>query len=111
MNKRLLIGLITGASLGVVCILGAFVRSNEPLSGIYLFAFWYNRLIMGLVIGLLNENRFKQLLLKGLLIGTLVSLAFYLSTDLKDLMGFIAGIVYGVIISLAIYRFSIKNSI
>ncbi|PKL00383.1 MAG: hypothetical protein CVV56_06590 [Tenericutes bacterium HGW-Tenericutes-1] len=103
MNKRLIIGLIAGAILGVVCIIGASLRSSEPLSSNYLFAFWYNRVIIGLAIGLLGKNSLKLYILKGVIIGTMVSFAFYSSTNYQDLMGFIAGVVYGTIIPVAIY--------
>ncbi len=103
MNRRLLTGLISGAILGVVCIVGASLRSSEPLSNTYLFAFWYNRLMIGLVIGLLQKNTLKNYVMKGVVIGILISFAFYSSTNFQDVVGFIAGIVYGAIIPLAIY--------
>lgn len=103
MNKRLITGLIAGAILGVVCIVGASLRSSEPLSNNYLFAFWYNRVIIGLAIGLLGKNSLKVYILKGVIIGTMVSFAFYSSTAYQDLMGFIAGVVYGAVIPVAIY--------
>ena len=103
MNKRLLVGLISGAVLGVICIVGASLRSSETLSNTYLFAFWYNRLMIGLVIGLLQKNTLKIYVLKGVVIGILISIAFYSSTNFQDVVGFIAGIVYGAIIPLVIY--------
>ncbi len=109
MNKRLLVGLISGAILGVVCIIGASLRTTEELSTNYLFAFWYNRLIIGLAIGLLAKQSLKGYILKGVLIGTMVSFAFYSSTNYQDLMGFIAGMVYGALIPLAIYYFNDKK--
>jgi hypothetical protein len=39
----------------------------------------------------------------GLMAGTLVSFAFYSSTNFQDLMGFLAGLVYGVIIVLGLH--------
>jgi len=38
----------------VVCIFGASVKTGFDLQTSYLFAFWYNRLLMGFVIGLLD---------------------------------------------------------
>jgi len=103
MNKRLIVGLISGAILGVVCIVGATLRSAEALEATYLFAFWYNRVMIGLAIGLLPKNSLKAYIVKGVIIGTLVSFAFYSSTHYQDLMGFLAGIVYGALIPIAIY--------
>jgi len=97
--KRLLVGILLGAILGVVCIVGASIRSEEAISRSYLFAFWYNRVIIGLVIGLMPKDTLKRMLVKGAVLGFVVSFAFYSSTEFNDLVGFIAGIVYGVIIA------------
>ena len=106
MNKRLLYGLLLGGILGIFCIIGATLRSEVSLSFSYLFSFWYNRVIMGLIIGLLPSNQsIKLLLIRGFFIGGLVSLAFYSATDFNDLMGFLAGFIYGVIIEYVLYKF------
>lgn len=105
MHKRVLIGIITGAILGVICILGANLRSTETLETTYLFAFWFNRVLIGLVVGLISKNILKLRIAHGAFFGTLVSFGFYSATNFKDLIGFIAGIVYGVIIALVIYYF------
>ncbi|MEC9485312.1 MAG: hypothetical protein UMR38_05500 [Candidatus Izemoplasma sp.] len=103
MKNRIIVGLITGAILGVLCIIGANLRYSNSLSNAYLFAFWYNRLIMGFVIALLPKNKNVVLrLVRGLIIGVLISFMFYSSTDFMDVTGFLAGGVYGIIITLAI---------
>ena len=108
--KRIGLATVFGAILGIFCILGASGRvggwtGNEVL----LIGLWYNRVIMGLLIGfagdlklIKNGNRSKWLnsTLRGIILGFLVSLQFYLSTSLLDLPTFIAGIVYGIIIDL-----------
>ena len=105
MSKRLMFGLITGAILGVFCIIGAQVRSDFTQSISYLFSFWYNRVLMGLVIGLFSSNyKLKVLLIRGAIVGGLVSLAFYSATGFSDLIGFLAGIFYGVIIEFVLYK-------
>ncbi len=101
--KKIALGLLWGALLGVVCIAGASLRSEETLSGSYLFAFWYNRLLIGLVIGLLPKQSFKHFLISGVILGTVVSFAFYASTDFADPIGFVAGAVYGAIIPLILH--------
>lgn len=104
MNKRLMYGLILGAILGVFCILGASLRMPGELSTTYLFAFWFNRLLMGLVIGLFNRPKSIQVgLIRGVLLGAFVSFAFYSATEFLDLMGFLAGIVYGIIIESVLF--------
>ena len=99
LTQRMKVSLITGAILGLVCIVGASIRSGFDLNVTYLFAFWYNRLLMGFVIGLLDGRLgMPKVLYRGAGIGLLVSFAFYSSTGFGDPVGFIAGIIYGVII-------------
>ena len=99
MNKRIIVSLITGALLGVVCILGATLRYQENVSTIYLFAFWFNRLLMGLVIGLaINNFALPKKLIIGFVLGLVVSFAFYSATEFYDLIGFLIGGIYGLII-------------
>ena len=103
MKKQLIIGLISGGILGVVCIVGASLRSPDVLPTTYLFAFWYNRVIIGLTIGLMPLSTLKKDLLKGIIFGAIVSFAFYSSTNFMDLTGFLAGVVYGAIIPFVIH--------
>lgn len=105
-NRRMVVSLAAGALLGVVCIVGASVRSGFGLEATYLFAFWYNRLLMGFVIGLLNSRPgLPVVLYRGALIGLLVSFAFYSAIGFGDPVGFIAGIIYGVIIEYFAFRY------
>jgi hypothetical protein len=107
--NRLIYSLGFGAILGVVCIVGASLRMPNELSNAYLFGFWYNRFLMGLVIGLFARPKtIKVAVIRGIILGAVVSLAFYSSTEFFDLTGFLAGVVYGVIIELALI-FVIKN--
>lgn len=101
-QKRLIIALITGAILGIFCIIGVGTRLGFAGNEIFLLATWYNRLIMGLVIGLAGSWQIikgkHNPLWRGLILGLFVSLALFLSTELRDPVGFAAGIVYGIII-------------
>ncbi|MFP4177350.1 MAG: hypothetical protein ACLFTZ_01160 [Acholeplasmataceae bacterium] len=104
MKKRMTIALAMGALLGVFCIIGASVRTGPDAD--YLFAFWYNRLLMGFVVGLLPFERvFRRMVARGALIGLFVSFAFYSATGYADLLGFAVGAVYGIIIEYASVRF------
>jgi hypothetical protein len=101
--KRVLIALGVGALLGGFCIVGVGHRVGFAGNGMFLFSIWYNRFLMGLLIGLAGEIRLLQarkanIVLRGLLLGTLVTLASSLSTDFRDVPSFFAGIVYGPII-------------
>ena len=107
LTKRMKISIVAGALLGVVCIVGAQLRSGFEKEALYLFAFWYNRLLMGVVIGLAKETQeLKRALGRGAILGLLVSFAFYRSTGFEDAVGFAAGIAYGVIIEYVTYRFA-----
>ncbi len=100
------VSIISGAILGVVCIVGASIRSGFGYDAVFLFAFWYNRLLMGVVIGLLDAKLgMPGLIYRGAGIGLLVSFAFYSSIGFGDPIGFIAGIIYGVIIEYAAYKY------
>jgi len=110
MSKRLIVSLITGAILGIFCIVGASLRSIETLSAAYLFSFWFNRVVLGLVIGLLGTKlAITKRLLRGLVVGLFISLAFYSATEFNDLTGFLAGGVYGVIIEYVTYKIETKK--
>ena len=106
-NKRIKVCLITGAVLGVICIVGAMIRSGFSREAYYLFAFWYNRLLMGLVIGLAAfKLKIGKAIARGAVLGLLVSFAFYSATGFDDVVGFIAGVMYGIIIELAAIKFA-----
>ena len=109
-KKRLKTALISGALLGIFCIAGVGLRLGFVGNELFLFATWYNRLIMGLVIGLaggitLIKGKYNPLV-RGLLLGTMVSLALFLSTEMRDPLGFMAGVVYGPIIDIVASRYS-----
>jgi len=111
MIKRLLLATLIGALLGVFCIVGASLRYSGDAKTIYLFSFWYNRLLMGFVLGLIPSIRnVKKLLFLGLALGLFVSFAFYSSTGFYDHIGFAVGGVYGMIIMLVLYRYDKSKS-
>ena len=99
MKKRMITALIGGALLGLLCVAGAYVRSGFTASPAFVFSLWYNRVILGLVVGApwATVNRGKALL-RGAAFGLLISFAFYSSTGFVDHVSFVAGILYGVIL-------------
>lgn len=110
MKKRLLVSLITGSLLGIFCIIGANLRFGNTLENAYLFSFWFNRFLMGLVIGFITfELNLPKRLIRGFIVGLVVSFAFYSATEYLDLMGFLVGGVYGVIIEVVAYLFYMKK--
>jgi len=105
-TKRMKISIVSGAVLGMICIIGAWVRSGLQVDATFLFALWYNRLVMGLVIGLSGKIiGWPKMLIRGAFFGLIVSFAFYLSTGFNDIVSFIAGIVYGIIIEYFAFKY------
>jgi hypothetical protein len=105
-SSRMKIAVMTGALLGVVCIIGAQLRSGFAWEPVALFAFWYNRLLMGVMIGLAPEGKkLSRALVRSGGLGLLVSFAFYVSTGFKDPVGFWVGLPYGLVIETVASRF------
>ena len=109
LSKRLGVSLIAGAVLGVFCIVGMSIRLAAVLSALDLLAMWYNRLLIGLVIGVAGELRLipgkANRYLRGAVLGFLVGLGIFLSTGLTNVLSLLAGIVYGMIIEWAAARY------
>jgi uncharacterized membrane protein len=99
MKKRMIEALIGGALLGIVCVVGATLRSGGNASAGFVFSLWYNRVIIGLAVGApWGKTERNKALLRGAVLGLLVSFAFYSSTNFQDPVSFGAGIIYGVIL-------------
>jgi hypothetical protein len=109
--RRITIATITGAMLGVLCIIG--VGSRIPggylPNIVFLIGMWYNRVIMGILIGFVgdlelvkssSEKNLGNAVIRGLLFGIAVSLAIFLSTEFRDIPSLFAGFAYGPIIDL-----------
>ncbi|MFC1753224.1 hypothetical protein ACFL96_07490 [Thermoproteota archaeon] len=108
-NKRVMIALLAGAILGILCIIGVGLRMGFAGNELFILATWVNRVVMGLVIGLAPyykiKNNTKNVLFRGAFLGLIISGSFYLATSFRDTPGFIAGIVYGVIIDYIATRY------
>lgn len=110
--KRIVISVVLGALLGVLCIVGVGTRlfAGAYLENmLYLFGMWYNRVIMGLLIGFAggvmiidreNPKSLANAALRGLILGALVSSAIFLSDAYQDVMSLLAGFGYGIIIDI-----------
>ncbi|MDA3887087.1 MAG: hypothetical protein PF638_15990 [Candidatus Delongbacteria bacterium] len=109
MNKRLIIAILTGSVLGVFCIIGINIRMGDQVTGLFLFSTWFNRVVMGLAIGLYTPKNkdLKIALIRGGLIGLVVSFSLYSATNFIDTPGFIAGIIYGIIIDISATKYDI----
>ena len=90
--------ILIGSLLGIVCILGSGYRSGFAGNWILLWALWYNRFLMGIVIGLVTNNKRHVAIIRGAILGLLVSFAYYFTTGFADPVSFLAGGIYGIII-------------
>ena len=106
MNKRIKVSIFGGALLGLLCVIGAYIRSGFTASPNFVFSLWYNRVILGLIIGAPWKERARsKVLLRGGILGLLVSFAFYSTTGFQDPVSFVAGIFYGIILEWWLSRF------
>lgn len=106
-TKRMKVCIVSGAILGVFCIIGASIRSNFQSNTIYLFSLWYNRLIMGLVIGMAGDSLgWTKVIIRGMLLGLIISFAFYSAIGFSDAVSFLAGILYGIIIEYMAFKYA-----
>ena len=115
MKKTLGLSILLGAILGIFCIIGIGYRVGFQNNELFLISAWYNRVIMGLVIGLvvslkMTPGKKAISFIRGALLGLGVSFAWFLSTEFRDPMGFAAGILYGVIIDMTATYYSEKKS-
>jgi len=87
-NKRIVLSILTGAILGIFCILEASVRIGWQGNQLLIFALWYNRLIMGLLIGLAgNLIIIKQdwnWVFRGASLDLVVSAAYFFTSGAVD---------------------------
>lgn len=105
MMERMKKSIIVGIILGIFCVIGAYARSGSTASMVFIFSLWYNRVLLGVVIGApWSRKTLKKRILRGALLGTLVSFAFYSSTGFADHISFLAGIVYGVILEVVLEK-------
>ncbi len=114
--RRVGISVAFGSILGVLCIVGVGSRIPGGYLGnmIYLIGMWYNRLIMGMLIGFVDDvvligerEDLGNSLVRGLIFGFLVSSAIFLSTEFRDLPSLFAGFAYGVIIDAVATRLTV----
>jgi hypothetical protein len=110
-KKRLLVCMACGAVIGVFCIIGALVRFQFEKDFIYLFSLWYNRLLMGIVIGLFPVHKsLPSAIVRGAVMGLVVSFAFFATTGFADYVSFGTGVVCGIIIESVAFRVSMPRA-
>ncbi len=113
--KRILVATGLGMILGVICVIGQAQRGPvDPLPNtvIYLLGAWYNRVLIGIMIGLAGDitiyktsTHWMNSAIRGAIIGLLLSTAFGLLSQSLELLYFFAGILWGIIIDVVTTRF------
>ncbi len=106
-QKRISLSTLIGGILGIFCVIGVGYRLGIQGNEWYLIGMWYNRVIMGLLIGFSGswiiigeKNTLKNAAIRGLLLGLIVTSSIFLATALRDPVSWFAGITYGIIIDL-----------
>ena len=109
--KRLIISTVTGALLGIVCIIGVGLRIEGGHLGniVYLLGIWMSRLVLGVTIGFVEEftivpgldwKKWMNVSIRGIFFGLLFSTTVLLLDPHFSYTTFGAGIAYGLIIDL-----------
>jgi hypothetical protein len=101
--RRIVLAILLGLLFGLFCMWTTSETSIIPISFPNLLAVGYNRIILGLVIGLSGKIMIRPAL-RGAILGIIISLEIALPTLNSWFFGFVAymlaGIVYGIIIDL-----------
>lgn len=107
-TKRVITAVLMGAFLGIFCIVGVGWRIGYSGNEVYLIGMWYNRVVMGLLIGLAADvtiiDSEYNYIVRGFVLGLVVTTAILVSTEFRDVPSFFAGLAYGVIIDWAATR-------
>ncbi len=118
--KRFIISIVTGAVLGVACIIGVGLRVPGGYADNigYLIGIWAMRVVLGIIIGLAGGiilikgegwEKWVNAGLRGTLFGIIVSAAVLLMDQYVGYSTFVAGIAYGTIIDLVATFFTKKK--
>lgn len=117
--KRLITGLILGMILGIFCIIGVSLRLPDPVYPnvvIYLMGAWYNRVVMGALIGLAGDIKIYgekdsviNSLIRGIIIGAFVSVGFAFFQQTITITYLFAGIGFGALNDLITTKITKKN--
>jgi hypothetical protein len=106
-KKRILLGAITGTILGIFCILGASQRAGGFAGNEWmLFGLWFNRLLLGLIIGSICLSNKTHRLIIAAIWGLLMGFAWFISSGMQDIAAFLVTVPYGLIIEWVAGRFT-----
>ena len=110
--NRMTIALVIGALFGIFC---AWATSNAPipaqwLTVEFLIYIWYNRLILGFVLGISDnikiiKSKYGNSIVRGAIIGTIVSVILVIIPGWPAISYLFAGTIYGIVIDLIATKF------
>jgi hypothetical protein len=100
-TKRIIICTIGGIVAGIICMIGGYLRGFiTEISILGLLPFFFNRIVLGFVIGISNLK--LHYLLNGVVIGLVISLISAFVAIENNIFAFIAftvaGMIYGALI-------------
>ncbi len=102
-NKKMKISISVSIILGILCIVGAYLRGITDVQS--LSAIFYNRILLGFILGLVVASRdFSKSIARGFIIGLIVSFAYYSANSYADVVTFVVGPIYGMIIEYVTYK-------
>ena len=118
--KRLIISTVTGALLGIVCIIGVGLRIEGGYleNIVYLLGIWMSRLVLGVLIGFVEDftilpsmgwKKWVNAGIRGIFFGLLLSVTVLLLDPYYSYTTFAAGIAYGLITDLVATFFTRKK--
>ncbi|MCF2138771.1 MAG: hypothetical protein K9W44_01785 [Candidatus Lokiarchaeota archaeon] len=104
--KRILLSIPLGMIMGIICIIG--LSQRIPASGVYpsisvyLWGAWYERVVMGLLIGFVGDlviikskRNLLNSFIRGAIFGLITSVGYGFFQQFIDLPFFFAGLVFG----------------
>jgi len=119
--KRLIISTVTGALLGIVCIIGVGLRIEGGYleNIVYLLGIWMSRLVLGVLIGFVEDftilsgigwKKWVNVSIRGIFFGLLLSVTVLLLDPYYSYTTFAAGIAYGLVTDLVATFFTRKKT-
>lgn len=114
---RMIVCLILGAIAGLICAWGTSTApiSKSILTIGFLIYIWYNRLILGFIIGYADKikiikHELGNSIVRGAILGAILSVILIVIPGLAAVSYLYAGIIYGIIIDLIATKFAPTKS-
>jgi hypothetical protein len=105
--KRLIICVLLGLLSGIICAVGSSILQPTayPVGINFIIYIIYNRIILGFMIGLIEDlkiikSKMVNSLLRGALFGALVSTIMVIIPELASINFLVVGILFGILIDL-----------